>query len=617
MITLQLKRTDLSLTDNKIKNLILAKGEPFLILEDSYINDETDDRFKRKLLFIGDGTSTLSSLFERGLYIVISKYVIAEQILSIPDSALPEGLATLDDLQNLEESFNESLTSGFNTLDKSIDLFKTYNAVCNTEASVANKVVEIDIPVYRDPNTNIINPDTYLGLTLVVNFKYGNTAEENVTLVVKDLNNNTIVSGEMYIGNSKITAMNSSAFSWRNGDTLIFTYLKKDGVGVMSMAGTTAQSLLSTWCATNNATLINGGMIATGSIAADRIQGHSITADQIAVGSLPASALQPSFSDALNNLSTIEKQAASSKQIVAVCSTAAGQNPKKVFLEGSDALAVSIRDGMPIPGTTLVVKFLYPNVLGTAGSTTTSLQLMLDTIPFPAGDGKGYSVVTYSGNDSKDVKEDSFLNWTGVYNEDKLKDTSGNNIRTLIFNGSEWEVQPTNGDLLRAANWCLEHNQTYIQGGNIVTGRIYADQINAGSLNVGDINLYSTDNIGNTMAILKSYYGSNGSSTTYGMMMAGSDEEHFRVIATNGGTMLTGGNGGQVFCWEGTTTDSNGNIVNSAGGRAGIHHNNIVELGNSDRSTNSVRIRAENIYLDCTKLQIRNGPGSSYQTIWP
>ena len=87
MITLQLKRTDRSIQEDDVRLLVLAKGEPFILAEES-----------RRLLFIGDGISKLIDLYNAGKYILISKYISSEQILSIPEDSLPDVLDTLEQL---------------------------------------------------------------------------------------------------------------------------------------------------------------------------------------------------------------------------------------------------------------------------------------------------------------------------------------------------------------------------------------------------------------------------------------------------------------------------------------------------------------------------------------
>ena len=508
MLTLQLKRTEKSISDSSIGSLVLEKGEPFLLIEDN-----------RKLLFIGDGETVLSNFYENRKFVSITNFVTSDQILSIPASALPEGLATVAQLEQLEQEINGSIgdiNSALGSLDSKIDTSKLFYATCNTPANVVNKVIQIDI-------TDDERSSDFIGVSFVIKFINANSAD-NPTLQVTDLLGQSIISGPIYIGNQPL----SGVFNWIAGDTIIFTYYDDK----MNMAGTSASQRLATWCSENDATLINGGMIATGSITADKIQAGSITADQIAVGSLPASVLDQQFSAALNNLNFIEKQAATSKQVICTCDTDGDEIIKEVYLEGDAALSISIVDNAPLYGTSLVIKFTHKNT----SVNGCSLRLVLDGQQFPVAANLVPVIGYYDDyNLFHGLEPDQDLNWVD------------NDTRVLVYDGSHWIIQPSTGYLRRAAEWCLSNNQTFIQGGSIIAGRISCAQLEAGTIDTSKISLsyYSTDADGNLVNYggFAHYDGSTGDEITKGVSMYGSDRDNFNFTMTNKGVALNVFNG--------------------------------------------------------------------------
>lgn len=502
MLTLQLKRTEKSINDSSIGSLVLEKGEPFLLIEED-----------RKLLFIGDGETQLSNFYTNRKFVSITNFVTADQILSIPASALPEGLATIDQLEQLEHDINESIggiNSALGALDSKIDTSKLFYATCTTSANIANKVIQINI-------SDEERTSDFTGVSFVIKFTYANSSD-NPVLQVTDLLGQSVISGPMYIGNQPL----SGIFNWIAGDTLIFTYYDDK----MNMAGTSASQRLATWCSENDATLINGGMIATGSITADKIQAGSITANQIAVGSLPASVLDQQFSAALNNLNFIEKQAATSKQVICSCDTDGDEIIKEVYLEGDAALSISIVDNAPLYGTSLVIKFTHKNT----SVNGCSLRLILDGQQFPEAANLVPAIGYYDDDNLfHGLEPDQDLNWFD------------NDTRILIYDGAHWIIQPPTGYLRRAAEWCLNNNQTFIQGGSIIAGRISCAQLEAGTIDTSKISLsyYSLDSEGNLVNYggFDHYDGSTGLETTKGVMMYGSDKDNYNFAMTNKGAI--------------------------------------------------------------------------------
>lgn len=507
MLTLQLKRTERSIDDSSIGSLVLAKGEPFYLIEDT-----------RRLLFIGDGETQLSNFYENRKFISITNFVTADQILSINASALPEGLATIAQLEQLEQEINGSIgniNTALDSLNSKVDTTKLFYATCNTSANITNKVIQIDI-------SDAERTSDFTGVSFVVRFEYANSAD-NPVLQITDLLNHPIIEGPIYIGNQPL----SGVFNWIAGDTIIFTYYDNK----MNMAGTSASQRLASWCADNDATLINGGMIATGSITADQIASHSITADQIAVGSLPASVLDQQFSAALNNLNFIEQQAASSKQVICTCDTDGDEIIKEVYLNGDAALSIGIINDAPMYGTSLVIKFTH----GNTSVNGCSLRLILDGFPFPAAANLVPAIGYYDDNNLfHGLEPDQELNW--------LDDDT----RVLVYDGAHWIIQPSTGYLRRAAEWCLSNNQTFIQGGSIIAGRISCAQLEAGTIDTGKISLsyYSLDSDGNLINYggFNHYDGSTTTETTKGVIMYGSDRDHYNFVVTNKGIAVNAGN---------------------------------------------------------------------------
>lgn len=550
MITLQLKRTERSINDSSIGSLVLEKGEPFFLIEE-----------ERKLLFIGDGETQLSNFYENRKFVSITNFVTADQILSIPASALPEGLATIAQLEALEAEINGTI-GGINTalgvLDSKIDTTKLYSVVCSTTAAVAEKVVQINIPESEETLD-------FTNVSFVIKFNYGNTAE-NPVLKVNDMLGNTVISAPMYIGNSPITG----AFNWKDGDSLIFTYYNNR----MNMAGTSASRVLANWCSENDATLINGGMIATGSITADKIQAGSITADQIAVGSLPASVLSQQFSAALNNLNFIEQQAASSKQVVCQCDSDEEAIIKDIYLTDEGALSMSISDGSLMYGTSLVVKFTHGNK-STEGC---SLRLWLNDEQFPAPVNVIPPIGYYDNNNVfhglvySEESSGNDLNWTD------------DETRVLIYDGAHWIIQPPSGYLRRAADWCLQNNQTFIQGGSIIAGRISCAQLDAGYIDAGRISIdYWEDNgLGELINYggLKHVKGASTSGITRGIELYGSDPDSYRIAITDGGILIDKDHG-RISGW-GDTWQINGKNISIGNNHGSAIGTEIVQIGNID-----------------------------------
>lgn len=562
MLTLQLKRTQRSIEEDNIRLLVLAKGEPFVLF--------TADN--KKLFFIGDGVSSLGELYNNGKYVLISNYVTAEQILAIPEDALPSWVATQEQLDELKEYVNAKYndTSGdLSLLNSKIDLSKVYSTICHTASNNANKEVQISMP-QLEPAQGEDEVD-YSGLTLVIKFDYGNNANAPL-LHVKNQYDREIIVAPMKIGGASIEGV----FNWKNNDTLIFTYYD----GAFNMAGDSAARTISNWCSEYNTTLIDGSKIYTGSITADKIASRSITADQIAVGSLPADVLNSQFSTALNNLNFIEQQAALSKQVICTCETPGDSLVKEVYLNGEAALSVGIINEAPMYGTSLVIKFTHKNLVDGC-----SLRVVLDGFPFPPSENNAIPIGYYDSDYHpislhvpEEGEADPGLNW----NDDE--------VRVLVYDGSYWIIQPPSSYLKRAADWCLENNQTFIKGGTIVTGRISCAQIDAGYIDASKISFsyYSTDSDNNIVNYggFDHFDGSTGTTTTKGVIMYGADRDNYNIRITNSGTVLDIEKG-RIEGWDSSWRFNafGGIYIGNLNGSAYPHSTTSVNIGNTNCTT--------------------------------
>lgn len=105
------------------------------------------------------------------------------------------------------------------------------------------------------------------GSTVVVYFRYANTAT-NPTLNIGGTGAKPI-----YVKNARITA----AYYWAAYDTVTFIY---DGTNWV-MSESSANAVLANWCYNNDKTVINGGVLATGTVAANKIETDAVFSQHI------------------------------------------------------------------------------------------------------------------------------------------------------------------------------------------------------------------------------------------------------------------------------------------------------------------------------------------------
>lgn len=585
-----------------------------------------EDCLNSSLLFIGNGTDTVSTLYKNGTYIPVSKYISDDMIKngSITITKLDPNIdlaskEALQEISNALDSFQTETGNNFDSVNSEISLNKIYHVVCDTVSSTANKVVTIpDMPIYDDLTK-------YDGITLVIKFVNSNTATNPKIETHTSINNTTIISAKpMYVGSNPLTGV----FYWRNNDSVIFTYSAVDNRWYMD--STCASSIIASWCANNNTTFINGGMIYAGSVTADKIAAHSITAEQIAVGSLDSSVFTQSVSDVLSNLSEFKQQCGSAGTIVAKCESTDGIAFKDAEISVDNLQSISITNtGMPLVGTSMVVKFenentyqgnVYFRVTATNGDvayTKFSAQL-----GFKLGD-------SFINIGSSGVQDFSDAQLTAI---DYYKWHAGE-YRTVMFDGTYWILSITTEYLSKLAEWCLLNGQTWIGGGTIVTGTIVADQIQSGSIDTAKVSLVcmAPNDYGDIINYggFSYFEGSTGSYITKGVRMYGAidsddpdGEPNYYVAITNrgiairiGSGMISGYGSEQDSIWSidasggvfiGARNDS-GNVTLGKAGSTSVVSGNMSILGNLSAvnlPTSSTGLSSGQIYSDNGVLKI-------------
>ena len=145
---------------------------------------------------------------------------------------------------------------------------KMLYSTSSTTAATTAKVATIS------PTTSF---SLYTGATVSVYFTYANTAASPT------LNVNSTGAKPIYVYGAVIT----SVYYWSAKSTVQFTY---DGSHWV-MNDNSAMSTVASWCDTNNKTLINGGKLATGSVATNALAAKAVTAAKIDVDDLFAQSI--------------------------------------------------------------------------------------------------------------------------------------------------------------------------------------------------------------------------------------------------------------------------------------------------------------------------------------
>ena len=528
-----------------------------------------DDYKENSYLFIGNGKDTVSSLYENGTYISVSKYISNDMIKngSITIKKLDPNidLASKEALEQIEQylyDLETSTTNNFNDVNDKISLNKIYYVTCDTIATASNKVVSV---------ADLIQQSSYNGLTLVIKFTYGISIAdyEHLTLEVKNFDGSIqlIPPKPFYMGNNRL----SKSFYWKENDTLIFIYNEnytgslEPSAGVWSLTNTSASSIIANWCYNNDTTYINGGSIYTGSIDADRIAANSITADQIAVGSLPANVFSQDVQTVIGNLNQFKQQCASAGAIVARCSSASTDQCKLAYVTEETLASISTKLNqnnaqMPLTGTSIVVNFLNENLFTSQNGITFALTTgSTDSRYFEAPLGFIYINGEFCnvGIDLTNIDVNSALYDTIAYYK-----WPSNSYRTLMFDGTYWILSITTNYLSKLAEFCLNNNQTWIGGGTVITGTIVADQIQSGSIDTAKVSLVCYGEAANTNDVMNyggvGYFSGSSSDTTvtHGIYMYGSTDwgdtdgkPDFYIAMTNKG-MIINISGGRINGWN-------------------------------------------------------------------
>jgi hypothetical protein len=200
--------------------------------------------------------------------------------------------------------------------------------------------------------------------------------------------------------------------------------------------------------------------------------------------------------------------------------------------------------GMPLVGTSMVVKFSNENTyrgnvflqLQAQGSDSVSYNKFKAQLGFKIGDAfiNIGSVGEQEFSDAQEVAL-SYYKW------------GAGDYRTVMFDGTYWILSVTTEYLSALAEWCLEHGQTWIGGGTIVTGTIVADQIQSGSINTSRVSLtcLAPNDDGDIVNFggVGYYEGSTGGYITKGIQMYGATDSrdadgkpNYSVSITNRGT---------------------------------------------------------------------------------
>lgn len=537
------------------------------------------DYKENSYLFIGNGKDTVSSLYEQGTYISVSKYISDDMIKngSITINKLDPNidLASKEALQQISDTLDnlsDDTEYNINNINNKINLNKIYYTVCETSSNSSIKYVDVADLEAQNPISK------YDGLTLVIKFinKVSIQDYEHLTLQVRNATGTTVLIPEkpLYVCDNRL----SKPFYWKDNDTLIFIYNAnytgslEGSAGVWSMASTSASSIIANWCYDNNNTIINGGAIATGSITADKIAANSITANEIAIGSLPSNVFSQDVQSVIGNLNQFKQQCASAGTVVAQCNSASDSINKKAYVTQDTLSSISVTSlNMPLVGTSVVAHFDYKTISDDSSfnnPTTLANGIYFSLTTTQDGSGEGFFNAPlgfiYDGNfvnvgtyipPNTDVQVAGDIEvGTPLWEAITYYRWGNSECRTLMYDGEHWILSITTEYLTKLAEYCLNNNQTWIGGGTIVTGTIVADQIQSGSIDTSKVSLvcYGTDNVDDVMNYggFGAYTGSTGSSTTVGVWMYGSTKwgdtdgiPDYHIVITNEGLVMNIKNG--------------------------------------------------------------------------
>lgn len=199
-------------------------------------------------VFTGSTTMKIAKLYFGKDTVNSTELGIVQNSATVANNAAAAAQSTANSANTLAGTANSTANSALNRA--------TYHyGTCATAAATVAKVVTLS------------GFTLYTGAQITVQFTYANTAA-NPTLNVNG-------TGAKYIrvNNANIT----SAYYWKANNTVTFIY---DGT-YWTMADSSANSLVASWCSANDVTLIDGGKIYTGSITADKIDVDDLFAEDI------------------------------------------------------------------------------------------------------------------------------------------------------------------------------------------------------------------------------------------------------------------------------------------------------------------------------------------------
>lgn len=473
MDVLQLKRTENKPDD---VNYTPEEGEAVIALNASDYYTDDDPESNIGYMFIGNGLNTLAELKNSGNYIRLSKYQVPGknfitsdmiQDHSITSDMLSFTVISKEDLNEYGEQLEKDVK---NDIDIARSISKSHYAICYTESDNYKK--ECSISDFTDDNLVISAKDAD-GLRVVVKFMHDHTAIDSPMLTLKNSNNNIVAvenlysSEPLYLENIPIMFRDEpirAPYLWQAGDYVDLTYDYSNNS--WKYTNTSALRVLGNWCYNNDTTIIDGGLIATGTITAEQIQAGAITADKIAVGSMTADKFESDVLKLFERANEAAKNALGNRTIVADCLTVSGEPIKLIELSPEDLEAINIMyasNNSQNSSVSLLVTFKFPNTYR-----GTDIQLGIRDTDGNTLDNKSIRVIEADGTTSGDLKT---LNWLDE-----------NEIRLLTYTGNEWLVSLPTAATMAAAQWCKANNQTWIGGGSIVTGKISAVDIEANSI---------------------------------------------------------------------------------------------------------------------------------------
>ena len=208
---------------------------------------------------------------DKNLTTALSTAASAQSTANTAQSTANTAQSTANNAQSTANNAQSTANSAANAASAAQNTANTANSkatyrygVCGTAAATAAK--EVTITGFGS---------LFMGAQVTIYFVAGNTAADP-TLNVTGQGAKAI-----HVGTSNgETAAITAPYFWKAGDTVTFTY---NGT-VWLMSDTTANRNIASWCYNNNTTLINGGMIAAGTVTAEKINVDELSALGATIG---------------------------------------------------------------------------------------------------------------------------------------------------------------------------------------------------------------------------------------------------------------------------------------------------------------------------------------------